>query len=285
MQKIAVFGAIAAVAIAIGVVLAFTMPVAKNEPPPNFPVKVDFARVIPYENVTSYPDISRGYIMHIRLLYSEEGPPRPFYLLLSPQPDIWDRVTDPEQWIKEGVEGNHGFQVLSSSKEFDLFTEFFSFDPTIIPQEMRLYCPNCEEKWSSPYRVWQGVDTKITKLKGLIVHPGEKFYEVGFALGNDQIDTLPASGIVEFKITDSIGVTLYETRFRVKDTDFLSTDDPIRYLRVPMGGKASYVFTVPADEIKASPTGKTTGFAFLNFTLENGLTVSAGTRGVQLPFR
>jgi len=284
MQKVAIFGGVAAAAVIIGLAFAFTsIPPAKNEAVSNFPIKVDFARVIPYENATDEPRITRGYIMHIRLLYPEEGPPRPFYLLLSPESNVWDRVTDPEKWVKEGVEGNHGFQVLSSSKQFDMFTEYFPFDSSIIPQEMRLYCPDCEEKWSNPYRVWHGVDTRITKVKGLLVHEGAQFYEVGFALGNDQIDTLPATGIVEFRITDSIGVTLYETAFRVKETDFLSSDDPIRYLRIPMGGKASYVFEIPTEQIKPSPTGKTTGFAFLNFVMENGMAVSGGTRGVQLP--
>lgn len=284
MQKIAVFGGIAAVAIAIGIVVAFTsIPGAKNEPVSNFPVKVDFARIIPYENATMYPDVSRGYVMHVRLLYPPEGPPKPFYLLLSPQSNVWDKVTEPEKWVKEGVEGNHGFQVLSSSKQFDLFTEYYSFDSTIIPNELRLYCADCTEKWSAPQTVWQGVDTRVSKLKGLSVYPGDQFYDVVFALGNSQIDTLPATGTVDFKITDSLGVILYENKFNVKDTDFLNYNDPIRFLRVPMGGKSSYEFKVPTNEIKPSPTEKTTGLAFLTFQIKNGGAVSGGTRGVQLP--
>lgn len=283
MQKMAVFGGIAAAAVAIGVVIALTATPAEDESSSNFPIKVDFARVIPYENRTNFPEVTRGYVMHIRLLYGEEGPPRPFYLLLSPTDRVWDRVTDPEQWIKQGEHGNHGFEVLSSSKQFDLFTEYFPFDSSIIPVEMRLYCPNCEERWSDTYTVWQGVDTTITKMRGMVVREGAEFYEIAFALGNDQIDTLPASGTLEFRITDSIGVTLYETKFRVKDTDFIPANDPIKYLRVPLGGKASYVFKIAADEINPSPTGKETGFAFINFTMDNGVTVSGGTKNVKLP--
>jgi hypothetical protein len=286
VQKTAIVGGIAAVAVIIGVVVGFSsQPPKEGDELSNFSIKVDFARVIPYENRTNYPDVTRGYIMHIRLLYPEEGPPRPFYLLFSPQNNVWDRVTDPEQWIKEGVDGNHGFEVLSSSKEFDLFTEYYPFDSNLIPKEMRLYCPSCEEKWSNPEIVWQGVDTEISKLRGLIVHDGDEYYEVGFALGNDQIDTLPASGTVEFRITDSLGVTLYEKRFKVKDTDFGEADDPIKYLRVPLGGKASYVFKIPANEIKSSPTGRTEGFAMLNFVMESGKSVSGGIGGVRLPVR
>ncbi|MFQ5941758.1 MAG: hypothetical protein ACE5KA_08700 [Nitrososphaerales archaeon] len=286
MQKAAIFGGVAAVAVTIGVVLAFTSIPPENEKSvSNFPIKVDFARIIPYENSTDYPMVSRGHIMHIRLLYPEEGPPRPFYLLFSPESYVLDEVTDAEQWVKEGVHGNHGFEVLSSSKEFDLFTEFFPFDSSIIPLEMRLYCPDCEEQWSERHIVWHGVDERITKIKGLIVHAGDPFYEVGFALGNDQIDTLPASGTVEFVITDSLGVRLYANVFKAKNTDFRGTDDPIRYLRVPMGGKASYIFTIPSDQIKSSPTGKTTGFAMINFVMEDGRVLSGGTRGVQLPIR
>lgn len=284
MQKIAVFGGIAATAIAIGIVIAFTsIPGTKNEPVSNFPVKVEFARVIPYENTTMHADVSRGYVMHVRLLYPPEGPPKPFYLLLSSQYNIWDKVTDPEKWIKEGVEGSHGFQVLSSSKQFDLFTEYYSFDETIIPKELRLYCANCTENWSAPQTVWQGVDTKVSKLKALNVNPGDQFYDVVFSLGNSQIDLLPATGTVDFKITDSLGVILYENKFNVKDTDFLDSNDPIRFLRIPMGGKASYDFKVPTNEIKPSPTEKTTGFAYLTFQLNDGGDVSGGIRGVKLP--
>jgi hypothetical protein len=166
-----------------------------------------------------------------------------------------------------------------------MFTELFPWDATIIPQQMRLYCPDCEEKWSKPYVIWQGADTKITKMKGVLVQEGPEVYEVGFALGNSQIDTLPASGTVEFRITDSIGVSLFETVFRVKETDFVKPDEPIRYLRIPMGGKAFYTFTIPTEQIKSSPTGKTEGFAFVNFIFDDGRALSGGTRGVQLPVR
>jgi len=287
MQKVVIFGSIAAIVVVTILVLVWTsIPEVDNKPVPNFLIKVDFARIIQYENYTScFSDCPRGYIMHIRLLYPEEGPPRPFYLLLSPEREIWDEVTDPQQWVKDGVSGNHGFEVLSSSKRFDLFTEYYPFDYRIIPLEMRLYCPDCEEQWSEPSNVWQGVDTRITKLMGLIVHPGERFYEVGFALGNDQIDTLPARGTVEFKITDPIGVTLYERVFKVTKQDFVRTDDPILYLRVPEGGKAFYIFSIPTDQIKSSPTGKTSGFAFLNFVMEDGVILSEGTKDVKLPLR
>lgn len=286
MHKAAVFGGIAAVAVVIGAVIALTsIPKADDEPTSNFPITVDFARILQYENRTAYPDITRGYIMHIRVLYGEEGPPRPFYLLLSPQPNVWDQVSDPEQWVKEGVHSNHGFQVLSSSKQFDMFTELFPWDSTIIPQEMRLYCPDCEEKWSKPNIIWQGADTKITKIKGILVQEGPEFYQVAFALGNSQIDTLPATGTVEFRITDSIGVSLFETKFRVKDTDFQQPNDPIKYLRIPMGGKATYTFTIPTEQMKSSPTGKTEGFAFINFIFDDGRALSGGTRGIQLPVR
>jgi hypothetical protein len=285
MHRAAIFGGIAAAAVAVGIVIALMSTPAEKEPVSNFPIKVDFARIIPYENRTDLTSITRGYVMHVRLLYSEEGPPRPFYLLFSPEDNAWGKVTDPQQWVKEGEYSNHGFQVLSSSKDFDLFTEYFPFDSSIIPKEMRLYCPDCEEKWSKPELVWQGVDERITKVKGLIVHEGVQFYDVAFALGNDQIDTLPASGTLEFRITDSLGVTLYENVYRVKDTDFLPANDPIKYLRVPMGGKASYVFKIPTEQIKSSPTGKTMGFAFINFELEDGRVLSGGIKDVPIPIR
>jgi|GEM_PF-2437315 len=285
MNRAAIFGGIAAAAVVVGIVIALMSIPAKPEPVSNFPIKVDFARIIPYENRTDLASITRGYVMHVRLLYPEEGPPRPFYLLFSPADNVWDKVTDPQQWVKEGVYSNHGFQVLSSSKEFDLFTEYFPFDSSIIPKEMRLYCPDCEEKWSEPELIWQGVDERITKVKGLIVREGVQFYDVAFALGNDQIDTLPASGTLEFRITDSLGVTLYENVYRVKDTDFLPANDPIKYLRVPMGGKASYAFKIPTEQIKSSPTGKTMGFAFINFELEDGRVLSGGIKDVPIPIR
>ena len=286
MNKVSIFGGVAAIAVVIAIVLALTsIPEAKDKPISIFPIKVDFARIIQYKNFTDNFEGTGGYIMHIRLLYPEEGAPRPFYLLLSPQRNVWDQVADPEQWVKVGEYGNHGFEVLSSSKEFDLFTEYFPFDWKIIPLEMRLYCPDCEEKWSEPYIIWQGFDTTVTKMKGLIVHAGESYYEVGFALGNDQIDTLPASGTAEFQITDSIGVILYESIFKVEKSDFIGMDEDILYLGVPLGGKASYVFTVATDKIKESPTGKTTGFAFLNFMMEDGRILSGGTRDVQLSIK
>ena len=297
MRKVIIFGGIVT-AIVLGVVLTFTFistptptptptsnPVVESEIVSNFPIKVDFARVIPYKNTTDYYNDSMGYIMHIRLLYSEEGPPRPFYLLLSSERGVWDDVTDPRKWINSGTHNNHGFEVLSSSKEFDLFTEFFPFNPNIIPLEMRLYCPDCEEQFSEPHTVWQGVKTKITKIKGVLVKEGEESYEVGFALGNEEIDSLPAQGAAEFKITDPIGVTLYETIFEVNKDDFVGVDESILYLRVPLGGKASYFFTIPTDQIKSSPSGKTKGFAFINFMLDNGTIISGGTKGFQLPMR
>ncbi len=277
--KVAIFAGVAA-AIAVGIVLALTQTPSSNEPVSSFPIRVDFARVVPYENGTNYPEVTRGYVMNIRLFYSEEGPPRPFYLLLTQQGETWEGVTDPEQWVKQKY---HGFEVLSSSKEFDLFTEYYPFDSSLLPHQMRLYCSSCTQQWSEPQIVWQGVDTRITKLKGLSVREGVQFYNVGFVLGNDQIDTLPASGTVEFRLTDSIGVTLFETSFKVKDTDFRSADEPIRLLRVPMGGKAFYGFSFPTDQITLSPSGKTTGFAFLSFILEDGRVLSGGTRGVKLP--
>lgn len=286
MQKVAIVGGIAAIAVAIGIAVALSPTfVVDDFDDSSFPVRVDFARVLPYENLTAYPNISRGHIMDVRVLYSEDGPPRPYFLLLSPQRNVWGQVTDPQEWIRQGTHGNHGFQVLSSSMDFDRFTEYFPSDSSIIPQEMRIYCPECEQKWSRPYPVQQSVDPMITRI-AILVHPDPDGYEVVFALRNNQIDSLPASGIVNFRMTDSIGVTLYETRFRVIDTDFrFNVDDPIRLLRVPMGGKAAYVFTIPIEDVRLSPTGKTTGFAFLDFTLEDGRTVSGGIDGVRLPIR
>ncbi|MFQ5970263.1 MAG: hypothetical protein ACE5J2_07215 [Nitrososphaerales archaeon] len=281
-SKVAIVAGIGGIvtAIAVGIVLALTQTSSSNELVSNFPIRVDFARVVPYENRTNYPDFTRGYVMNIRLFYSEEGPPRPFYLLLTQQGETWDRVTDPEQWVKQKY---HGFEVLSSSKEFDLFTEYYPFDSSLLPYQMRLYCSNCTEQWSEPQIVWQGVDNRITKLKVFSVRQGVQFYNVVFVLANSQIDTLPASGTVEFRLTDSIGVSLFETQFKVKNTDFRPADEPIRLLRVPMGGKAYLGFSFPADQITPSPSGKTTGFAFLNFILEDGRILSGGTRGVKLP--
>jgi len=278
-SRIVIIAGIIAAA-AVGVALALSLPAGKDESVSNFPIKVDFARVIPYENSTNYPNVARGYVLNIRLLYSEEGPPRPFYLLLLKQGESWDQLTSPEEWVKQK---NHGFEVLSSSKQFDLFTEYYPFDSALIPSHMRLYCGSCTEQWSDPELVWQGVDTRITKIKGLFVREGKEFYDIAFALGNDQIDTLPASGTVEFKITDSLGVSLFETRFTVKNTDFRAPSDPIKLLRVPMGGKASYGFSIPTEQITLSPSGKTTGFAFINFILDDGRVLSAGSKGVKLP--
>jgi len=279
-SRVAIIAGIIA-AIGVGVALALTqVPVSKTEPVSNFPIKVDFARVIPYENSTNPAEITRGYVMNIRLLYSDEGPPRPFYLLLLKQGEKWDQLTSPQEWVKQK---HHGFEVLSSSKQFDLFTEYYPFDSSLLPSEMRLYCEKCTEQWSIPEIVWQGVDNRITKIKGLLVREGKDVYTIGFVLANDQIDTLPARGTVEFKLTDSIGVSLFETRFKVKDTDFRPANDPIRLLRVPMGGKAFYQFSIPTEQISPSPSGKTDGFAFLGFILDDGRVLSTGTKGVKLP--
>ena len=279
-SRVAIIAGIIA-AIGVGVALALTqVPVSKTEPVSNFPIKVDFARVIPYENSTNPAEITRGYVMNIRLLYSDEGPPRPFYLLLLKQGEKWDQLTSPQEWVKQK---HHGFEVLSSSKQFDLFTEYYPFDSSLLPSEMRLYCEKCTEQWSNPEIVWQGVDNRITKIKGLLVREGKDVYTIGFVLANDQIDTLPARGTVEFKLTDSIGVSLFETRFKVKDTDFRPANDPIRLLRVPMGGKAFYQFSIPTEQISPSPSGKTDGFAFLGFILDDGRVLSTGTKGVKLP--
>ncbi|MGH9876905.1 MAG: hypothetical protein ACRD5H_04650 [Nitrososphaerales archaeon] len=279
-SRIGIIVGIIAAAVAVGVVLALTQTQKEEEPVSNFPIKIDFARVLPYENATSYPNVTRGYAMHIRLLYPQEGPPRPFYLLLAKQGESWDQLTTPEEWVKQK---NHGFEVLSSSKQFDLFTEYYPFDSTLLPFQMRLYCASCNETLSKPEIIWHAADTKITKIKGLFVSEGEERYSIGFALGNNQIDTLPASGFVEFVLTDSIGVSLFETRFNVKDTDFRPANDPIQFLRIPMGGKASYGFSIPAEQIKPSPSGKTTGIAFLSFVFEDGRAISTGTKDVKLP--
>ena len=280
-SRIAIVAGIAAAAVAVGVALVLMqVPTSKDEPALNFPIKVDFARVIPYENSTNYPTVTRGYVMNIRLLYPEEGPPRPFYLLLLRQGESWDRLTSPQEWVKQKY---HGFEVLSSSRQFDLFTEYYPFDSNLLPFQMRLYCENCKEQWSNPEIVWQGVDDKITKIRGLAVKEGKEFYSVGFALGNSQLDMLPASGTVEFRLTDSIGVSLFDTKFDVKDTDFRSPNDPIRLLRVPMGGKAYYEFGIPTEQIQFSPSGQKTGFAFIAFILEDGRILSTGIKGVKLP--
>ncbi len=280
-SRIGIIAGIIVAAVAAGVALALTQtPSDDEELVSNFPIRVDFARVLPYENATSYPNVTRGYAMHIRLLYPQEGPPRPFYLLLAKQGESWDQLTTPEEWVKQK---NHGFEVLSSSKQFDLFTEYYPFDSTLLPFHMRLYCASCNETLSNPEIIWHAADTKITKIKGLFVSEGEELYSIGFALGNNQIDTLPASGTVEFVLTDSIGVSLFETRFNVKDTDFRPANDPIQFLRIPMGGKASYGFSIPTEQIKPSPSGKTTGIAFLSFVFEDGRAISTGTKDVKLP--
>lgn len=279
-SRIAIIAGIAT-AVAIGVVLALMqVPVSKDEPVSNFPIKVDFARVLPYENSTEYPKVTRGYVMHIKLSYGEEGPPRPFYLLLLKQGESWDHLTSPQEWVKQK---HHGFEVLSSSKEFDMFTEFYPFDSTLLPFQMRLYCEQCTEQWSNPEIVWQRVDEKITRIRGLLVKEGKEFYDIGFALGNSQIETLPASGTVEFRLTDAVGVSLFETKFDVKDTNFRAVNDPIQLLRVPMGGKAFYEFSIPTEQIKSSPSGQKTGFAFIAFILEDGRILTTGTKGVKLP--
>jgi hypothetical protein len=279
-SRIAIIAGIVAAAVVIGVVLVLIQTPKEEEAVSNFPIRIDFARVLPYENSTSYPNVTRGYAMHIRLLYGEEGPPRPFYLLLARQGESWDQLTTPEEWVKQK---NHGFEVLSSSKQFDLFTEYYPFDASLLPHQMRLYCANCNETWSKPEIIWHAADTQITKIKGLFVSEGQERYNIGFALGNNQIDTLPASGKVEFVLTDSIGVSLYETQFRVKDTDFRPANDPIQFLRIPMGGKASYGFSILTEEIKPSPSGKTTGIAFISFVFDDGRVVSTGTKDVRLP--
>lgn len=278
-SRIAVIAGIAA-AVAVGIALALTQVPASEEPVSNFPIKVDFARVIPYENLTNSLNITRGYVMNIRLLYPEEGPPRSFYLLLARQGEKWDQLTSPQEWVKQKY---HGFEVLSSSKQFDLFTEYYPFDSSLLPFQMRLYCEQCTEQWSEPEIVWQGADQRISKIVPLFVRDGIEYYNVAFALGNDQIDWLPARGTVEFKLTDSIGVTLFQTRFSVKETDFRPSSDPIQLLRIPMGGKSSYEFRFPTDQITPSPSGKTTGFAFINFILEDGRALSTGMKGVKLP--
>ncbi len=278
---IGIIAGIVVAAVAVGVVLVLMQkPADNNDEDSNFPIKVDFARVIPYENSTRYPNVTRGYVMNIRLLYPEEGPPRPFYLLLLKSGESWDQLTSPQEWVKQKY---HGFEVLSSSKQFDLFTEYYPYDSMLLPPEMRLYCGNCTQQLSSPEIVWQGVDNRINKIKGLFVKEGKETYTVAFALGNDQIDTLPADGTVEFKLTDSLGVSLFETNFKVKQSDFRPANDPIRFLRVPMGGKASYGFSIPTDQITLSPSGKTTGFAFLSFILEDQRVLTVGTRDVKLP--
>jgi hypothetical protein len=270
--SIIIIGIIAA-AVAVGAVVAFTSTQPeKEEVESNFPIRVDFARVIPYENSTSYPNITRGFVMNIRLLYGEDGPPRPFYLLLAKQGESWDQVTDPEQWVKQK---NHGFEVLSSSKEFDMFTEYYPFDSAQLPAEMRLWCGVCEEKWSKPEIVWQGVDERIAKIRGFLVTEGTEKYTGAFALGNSQIDSLPAKGMVGVRITDGIGVSLYEKQFEVQPQDFKVDDSPIRLLRVPMGGRAYCLFEIPTSEIKFSPTGQKEGVAFMNFMLEDGRILSA----------
>ena len=279
-SRIAIIAGIAA-AVAIGVVLALTqVPVSKDEPVSNFPIKVDFARVLPYENSTEYPKVTRGYVMHIKLSYGEEGPPRPFYLLLLKQGESWEQLTNPQEWVKQK---HHGFEVLSSSKEFDMFTEYYPFDSTLLPFQMRLYCEQCTEQWSNPEIVWQRVDEKIARIRGLLVKEGKEFYYIGFALGNSQIETLPASGTVEFRLTDAVGVSLFETKFDVKDTDFKQAVNPLQLLRVPMGGKAFFEFSISTDQIKPSPTGQKTGFAFIAFILEDGRILTTGTKGVKLP--
>jgi len=279
-SRVAIIAGIVAAA-AVGVALVLTQgPANKEEPVSSFPINVDFARVIPYENSTNFPKTTRGYVMNIKLLYPEEGPPRPFYLLLLKQGESWDQLTSPQEWVKQK---HHGFEVLSSSKQFDMFTEYYPFDSTLIPSQMRLYCESCAEQWSNPEIVWQGADTRITKIRGILVKEGKEVYTIGFALGNNQIDTLPASGTVEFRLTDSIGVSLFETKFDVKDTDFRPANDPIKLLRVPMGGKASYQFSIPTEQITPSPSGQKTGFAFINFILEDGRILSGGIKGVKLP--
>ncbi len=273
-------GIVAAVAVGVALALPSLHPtVAKNEPVSNFPIKVDFARVIPYENITKYPDVVRGYVLNIRVTYPAQGPPRPFYLLFIKGGESWSQVTNPDGWVKEK---NHGFEVISSSKQFDLFTEYYPFNSTLIPNEMRLYCANCTEQWSSSQIVWQGVDTKITKLKAFAVAEGRESYTADFALGNNQIDTLPASGTVEFKITDPYRVILYDTNFKVNVVDFRTANDPVRLLHVPDGGKAYYEFTIPTKEIVLSPSGQKNGFAFIWFTMDDGRQFSTGTK-VQLP--
>jgi hypothetical protein len=280
-SMVAIIAGIVVVAVAVGVVLVLMQkPADDKEEGSNFPIKVDFARVIPYENSTNYPNVTRGYVMNIRLLYPEEGPPRPFHLLLLKSGESWDQLTSPQEWVKQK---HHGFEVLSSSKQFDLFTEYYPYDSMLLPSEMRLYCGNCTQQFSNPEIVWQGVDNRITKIKGLFVKEGKETYTVAFALGNDQIDTLPTDGTVEFRLTDSIGVSLFETSFKVKQSDFRPANDPIRFLRVPMGGKASYGFSISTEEIKLSPSGKTTGFAFLSFILEDERVLTVGTRDVKLP--
>jgi hypothetical protein len=277
----AIIAGVAAAVVAAGVVLALTqMPSSKDEPTSNFPITIDFARVLPYENSTNPAKVTRAYVMNIKLLYPEEGPPRPFYLLLLQQGESWDQLTTPQEWVKRKY---HGFEVLSSSKKFDMFTEYYPFDQSLLPLEMRLYCEQCAEQWSNPQMVWQKADERITKIRGILVHEGSETYAVGFALGNNQIDTLPASGTVEFRLTDAIGVTLFETKFDVKKTDFKRPNDTIRLLRVPLGGKAFYEFSIPTAEIKPSPSGQETGFAFVNFILEDGRILSGGTKGVKLP--
>lgn len=276
---------IAGIVAAVAIIVAFALPsshpsITKNESTSKFPIKVDFARVIPYENYTNYPNVVRGYVLNIRVTYPAEGPPKPYYLLLTKSGESWSQVTNPDEWVKEK---NHGFEVISSSKQFDLFTEHYQFDSTLMPDEMRLYCANCTEQWSTPQIVWQGADTKITKLKALAVYEGKEFYTADFALGNAQIDTLPASGTVEFRITDLYRVVLYETNFKVGVADFRTANDPVRLLHVPNGGKAYYEFTIPTKQIVPSPSGQKNGFAFIWFTLDDGRQFSSGTK-VRLPF-
>lgn len=278
-----VAGIIAAAAVGFAVTTNLAPPAPAGEeskPATNFPIRIDFARVLPYDNATDPTLITRGYVMNARLLYPEEGPPRPFHLLLLRQGESWDDLTTPEEWVKGKY---HGFEVLSSSSRFDMFTEYYPFDSALIPLEMRLYCGGCDEKWSDPEAVRQGADTKATKIRALSVKDGDEFYRIAFALGNDQIDTLPASGTVEFRLTDSVGVTLFETNFQVKKTDFTKADVPIKLLRIPLGGKAFYQFAIPTEQIMPSPSGSREGFAFLNFLLEDKRILSGGIRGINLP--
>ncbi len=269
-----------AVGIAITIITASRAPAGEDGSTVGPPIKVDYARVVPYENATDPASINRGYVMNVKLSYTEGVPPKPFYLLLLPAGESWNGLTTPQEWVRQEY---HGFEVLSSSTKFDVFTEYYPFDSSLIPVEMRLYCEVCDTKWSEPETVWHGVDEKITKVRALGVNDGPQYYVVGFALSNDQGDFLPASGRVEFRLTDSAGATLFESFFDVKEKDFRESNNPIRLLRVPMSGAAFYEFAIPVEQILPSPTGKTDGFAFLSFILEDGRVLSGGTGGVKLP--
>lgn len=282
ISRIAVMAGIAA-AVAVGIVLAVGYaPGKNNQPEPedsNFPVDVDFVRIVSFQNKTSFPSIARGYLMNARLIYPE-GPPQSFYILFLRPGESWDQVTSAQEWVKNRY---RGFEIISSSDKFDLLTEYYPFDSTLVPSEMRLYCGSCEEKWSEPQIVWQGVDEKISRLRGLIVEEGVEFYSVSFLLLNSQIDSFPADGRIDFRLTDSLGFTLYQSRFDVKASDFLQINDPIEISRAPMGGKAYFTFNIPVGEITASPSGSRTGYAFINFTLQDGRVLDDNTKNVHLP--